>query len=165
MKKTVLILTLLFSIVGSCQQNELLTKENLKLELVNFLVKKQLLKNINEYNEDKRVVNLRGIHKNKVEDNLRTGIYAFSLNRTHNKAFFVIVDGNSYTILDLTSKEELLVSIKNTINFCEKQKYCVTITNDYVSRLIGVFYNINKNPNNRGDINCKTGVINTDDLP
>jgi len=44
------------------------------------------------------------------------------------------------------------------LNFCERQKYCSDITQDYVTRMVAAYYKINMNTTKRGDVNCKNGI-------
>lgn len=149
MRKVLLLIILLASNFSFCQETEKLTVESLKLELAEFLMEKNQIRS-----NDKRV-SLRGIHKNRVDENLKNGIYVFNNGSTHNLSFFVIVDNNSFSILDISTTQGLKDSIETTLKFAKSQKYCTEITQDYISRLIGVHYRINKNPRRRNDKNCE----------
>jgi len=92
-------------------------------------------------------------------------MYAFNTGTTHNKAYFVLVEKDSYHILNLSTRSGLEAAIETTLDFCEQNEICVDITNDYISRLVGVFYNINKNPENRRDVNCLRGINDEKKLP
>jgi len=145
-----LLITLLLSTNFSfSQETEKLTVENLKIELKEFLVEKNQVYSNNTH------VSFHGIHKNKVDKNLKSGIYVFNNGSTHSLSFFVIVDNNSFSILDISTLQGLKDSIARTLKFATEQKYCVEITQDYICRLIGVHYRINKNPRGRNDKNCE----------
>jgi hypothetical protein len=149
MRNVLLIIILLASNFSFCQETEKLTVESLKLELVEFLMEK------NQIRSNNKRVSLSGIHKNRVDENLKNGIYVFNNGSTHNLSFFVIVDNNSFSILDISTSQGLKDSIETTLKFAKNQKYCAEITQDYISRLIGVHYRINKNPRGRNDKNCE----------
>ena len=123
--------------------------ESLKIELEEFLVEKNQI-----YNTNIRV-NFRGIHKNQVDENLKNGIYVFNNGSTHSLSFFVIVDNNSYSILDVSKFKGLKDSIERTLEFSKKQDYCTEIIKDYVSRMVNVYFTVNKNPRSRLNKNCE----------
>ncbi len=153
MKKLLLPLFILLINLLSCQNPD--PYQELRAKLVDFLVEKEML-TVEEYNNEPRILHLRGLFKDKLNNlEVKNGIYSFSINRTHTKAFFVIVENNNYDILDLTSTEGFIESIKKTLIFCKKNNYCKELTIDYINRIIGVYYIINKNPNTRIDPNCK----------
>lgn len=149
MRNVLLLIILLASNFNFCQETEKLTVESLKLELVEFLMKKNQIRNNNKR------VSFRGTHKNRVDENLKNGIYVFNNGSTHNLSFFVIVDNNSFSVLDISTSQGLKDSIETTLKFAKSQKYCAEITQDYISRLIGAHYRINKNPRRRNDKNCE----------
>jgi len=154
--KRIFLLQILFlvSFTSSCQNNEVITYDSLKKGLANFLVKSEYIQDFDAYENNKEIINLRGVY-NKIDKNsLVNGVYSFSINHSHGKAFFVIVDGMEYNILDITTKEGLYHSINNTLEFCYKQNYCKEIIVDYIDRLIGV-YNINNNPNRYKNSDCE----------
>lgn len=135
MRNLLLLIILLASNLSFCQETEKLTVESLKLELAEFLVKKNQIKS-----NDKRV-NFSGIHKNQVDENLKSGIYVFNNGSTHSLPFFVIVNNNSFNILDISNFQGLKDSISKTLDFAKKQNYCSEIIQDYISRLINVHFN------------------------
>ena len=154
---------------SSCkiQKTENLTFDTLSSDLITFLYKK---KEINYERSEKLKskeysFNLRGLFNNKSKGELINGIYAFSSFNSHGRAYFVIVNNNDYTILDISTRKGLDTSIKNVLDFCEKERYCVDITNQCITSIISVYYKINKNPLNKIDVNCEHGIVNTDDLP
>lgn len=146
---------LLLSSFGFCQQTKILNVDSLKLELAKFLVEKNHLKNIEEFTVKNRGIYLGGIHKNKLDKELKNGLYAFNNNSTHSLSFFVIIDDNSFSILDISTLQGLKESIEETLKFADKQNYCVEIIETYISGLINVYYSINRNPRNRLDKNCE----------
>jgi hypothetical protein len=135
---------------GFSQESRKLTFENLKLEIIEYLFK------------TKYTFNILGLQNGTKEGELINGIYVFSADKY---GYFVIVENNLYTILDVSSRHNLDVALLQLINFCDRNKYCVEITNDYVAKLLRTYYNENKNLNRALDINCERGINNTDDLP
>lgn len=160
-------LVLMICFTSSCQTVKKASFASLEKKLTTFLIDNGDIHNleVEDYKSGKRSLTIIGLYNNYNKGELLNGIYSFSQNRTHARAYFLIIDNEKYTILNLSSRKGLDEAIKNTLNFCEKNKYCVDISNDYVSRLIRVYYTINKNPNARIDINCESGVISTKDLP
>jgi hypothetical protein len=155
MKNQLLILFLITSSFGFSQQTEKLNIDSLKIELSKFLVQKNLMSNLEEFTENNRGLYFSGIHKEKVANELKDGIYVFNNGSNHSLSFFVIIDGNSFTILDISTLQGLKDSIDKMLKFANKQNYCAEIIEDYISRLISVHYAININPNNRLDKNCE----------
>lgn len=154
MKNWVIILLLFLFSFGYAQQNKELTLDSLKLELAKFLVKKKQLKNLEVYTEKKQGLNFRGIHDFSTVEKLKNGIYTFSNFSSHRLVFFVIVEDNTFHILDVFSKDDLKVSVDKTLDFCFKQKYCTEIISDYITRLFRVHYVVNK-AWKRSDFDCK----------
>src|SRR5690606_27875315 len=73
----------------------------------------------------------------------------------HNYIFYVLIDENSFKILDISTFHGLKESINQFLFFADKQNYCEQIINDYLSRFLNVHYNINRNPRNRINRNCE----------
>lgn len=167
MKNIFIYLVLFFSISCKSQVSDKLTFDTLKIELINFLSSKNELdkSRAEKLKKGENSFNLNGLFNNRHDGELINGLYSFSIFSSHSKGYFVIVENNSFTILDLSSREGLDKAIKDVLDFSERSKYCVSISSDIVSRLIIVYYNINKNPLAGFDLNCEKGVINTDDLP
>ena len=158
---------LFFTISSKSQTVDQLTFDTLKIELINFLSSK---KDANKPSIEKLKNNesefiLRGLFNNRRKGELINGLYSFSIFGSHTKGYFVIVENNSYTILDLSTRKGLDKSIKDVLDFSERSKYCVSISSDIVTRLITVYYNINKYPLAGIDLNCERGISITDDLP
>lgn len=159
----------MLAIFMSCKSqivNEL-TYDSLKIKLVDFLQNQNEIDSLRaeKLKSGEHTFNLRGLFNNRMDKKLINGVYAFSSLSSNSKAYFVIIESNSFTILDLSTRVGLDKAIKDVLDFSERSKYCVAISSEIVSRLVTVYYNINKNPLNRSDINCYKGVINTDDLP
>jgi hypothetical protein len=144
-----------------------LTFEKLKHDMIDFLVEKKDIDKdrASKLKSGEHTFNLRGVNNNLTEGILKDGMYAFSSFTSHKNAYFVLVENERYIILDISTRKGLDDSIKNTLDFGERNKFCVEIINDYVSRLIGVYYNINNNPRAGHDVNCEKGVTDTKDLP
>jgi len=149
MRIVLLFIILFVSNFSFCQETEKLTVESLKLELAEFLLEKNQIKSIEKH------ISFRGIHKNKIDKKLKNGIYVFNNASTHSLSFFVIVDNNLFSILDISSFQGLKDSVKRTLEFANKQNYCSEIIADYISRLISVHYRINRNPRRRTNKNCE----------
>jgi hypothetical protein len=162
-----LVIMLLACVTTSCQTVRKITFPNLEKELIEFLVKNGDIHNleVEEYKNGKRRVTISGLYNDYNKGTVIDGLYSFYQNRTHARAYFLLVENNKYTILDISSRQGLDLSIKNTLDFCERNKYCVDITNDCISRIINVYYNINLNPRAGADINCESGVKDTKALP
>lgn len=159
-----IVLILLPNLVFS--QTKKMTKDSLKLELAHFLVEKRVIENIDIYKSKQALVNFQGIYHSKTKEPLIPGMYSFSINRTHNQAFFVLLDNRgTYKILDLTNQDGLMNAINQTLIFCEEHNICSEIIRDYISRIIGVYYNINLHPETRRDPNCDKGINDIDKLP
>lgn len=161
------IIILLFSLTATGQTESKITFQSIKDNLINFLIfKGDIWENdIKDIKDGKYNINFSGIHNNYKKENLINGIYSFSAPITHTKAYFVIIENNNHFILDISTRDGLDTAISNTLDFCERNKYCSDITEDYISRLIGVYYKINKNPINRFDKNCEDGVKTVTTLP
>ncbi|KAF2519341.1 hypothetical protein E0W68_03025 [Flavobacterium salilacus subsp. salilacus] len=168
MKSKMFIILILISNL-TFAQNPDLTFQSLKEHLVDFLIEKGDIREneIKEFKNDLEKIKVIGVYNNVNKGKLINGVYSFFIPRTIARSNFVIVDDNKFIILDLTNKEGLESSISNLMIFCEKQNYCYTITQDYISRMIRIFYTINKNPKLRKDFNCEQeyGVISTESLP
>jgi len=148
--RIVLLLTLLLtSNFGFCQETEKLTVESLKLKLAEFLLEKKSIKSIDQH------INFYGIYKNKIDEKLKNGIYVFNNASSHNRSFFVIVEDNSFSILDISTLQGLKDSIAKTLEFANKQKYCTEIIQDYISRLVNVHFRVNRNPTSQLNKNCE----------
>lgn len=167
MKSIIIYLMLLVFISCKSQVGEKLTFDRLKIELINFLQSKQEVDKlrVEKLKNGENILNLSGLFNSKFDGELKNGIYSFSVFSSHSRGYFVIVENESFIILDLSTREYLDDSIKNVLNFSERSEYCVGITREIISRLITVYYNKNKNTLAGFDLNCEKGIINTDDLP
>ena len=167
MKKVILFFFLLSTFLVFSQDDKKLTFDNLKPFLIDFLFEKNQLslERVDKLKSGEHDFNLRGVFNNKRDGELINGIYAFSNFSSHSKAFFVLVENNEFTILDLDNRDGLDVSIKNVLDFSERNKYCVLITSEIITRLLKVYYNKNVNPLIGQDINCIRGVVDFEDLP
>lgn len=154
MKNWIIILLLFLFSFGYSQQNKELTLDSLKLELAKFLVKKRQLENLEVYTEKKQGLNFRGIHDFSTVEKLKNGIYRFSNFSSHKLVFFVVVEDNTFDILDVFSINDLKISVDKTLDFCFKKKYCTEIISDYVTRLFRVHYLENMTWK-RNDSDCK----------
>jgi hypothetical protein len=167
MKAVYLFILVVFSISCKSQIQEKLDFKQLKVIAIDFLVEKNIIKkeNAKDYKNDKYTIFLTGVLNNLSNGELKNGMYAFGTLNSHSKSFFVLIEDNKYFILDISSREGLNKSIIETLDFCERNKFCVNISTEYISRITRVYYNKNKNPLTGFDINCEKGLVNTDDLP
>jgi DNA polymerase III delta prime subunit len=168
MRKLIIFSILIFACSCSSQNIQRLTFEKLKIETLNFLVKKSELKKeryekfkSGEYN----AYVLKGVINNLKEDKVLDGMYVFYLIDEYSKKYFVLVKENNYVILDVSTRFYLDESIKITLDYCEKNKYCVNLINEYIPILVKAFYSTNKNPMNGHDVNCENGVNDLKTLP
>lgn len=166
-KNILSILILLLSITSSCQTTKNLNFTSIEDKLIEFLIKKGdiMEHQVKSFKNKEYSIHLIGVKNGYNKDTLINGIYFFSAHISHTKTYYLIVENDNYTILDLSNREGLDVSIKNTLDFCERQKYCSDITEDYINRIIGVYYKINKNPLIKTDVNCEKETKHTKDLP
>lgn len=169
MKTKIWLLFIVFSLNINAQDKHKLTFEKLNSDLSSYLHDKGDMNSsqLKKYKEGKLNIAINGVHNNVSKGEVINGIYAFSLNGTMARGYFLIVDNNEYTILDITTRDELDRSIKLLLDFCDKYNYCETIITDYVGRLTRVYYNLNKWKGQRTDLNCEEsrGVIDTRGLP
>ena len=170
MKTKYLIVTFVFfAILSSKAQNEnIISFSSIKPQLIEFLIKTNNNGSfeLENYKNGKSTIAIFGHEKEyKSAEKVNDGIYSFSETTTHSKVYYMIYKDSKCKILDIGTREGLDKSLKDVIIFCEENKYCVAITNDYVTRIIRSFYIINKNPNMRYDINCEFGIHDISKLP
>ena len=167
MKKMFIYSMLIFFISCKSQVTNEQTFDSIKIKLIDFLQSKSEIDSVkaNKLINGEHTFNLRGIFNNKHKGELINGLYAFSAFSSSSRGFFIIVENNSFIILDLSTREDLDKSIKEVLDFAERSKYCVTISSEIVSRLVTVYYNKNKNILAGIDLNCERGISNTADLP
>jgi hypothetical protein len=161
---------LLIPLIASAQDGGKLTFERLQQEVHKYLSQNDEIYIIQDRNHKvtKESVSISGIHNIGILNNDPTdGVYVFSMNITLAKVYFLLIDGNKFTILDIQTRTNLDNSLNLLLNFCDEHNYCETIITDYVSRLTRVYYNLNKWKGQRTDLNCEEnhGIINTNGLP
>jgi hypothetical protein len=166
-KKIIFGFIILFHFTSSCQTTKGFSSQSIEKQLTDFLISNNDIQRfeVEEYKSGKSHIKSSGIYNEYDGGPLKDGIYVFNPGRTHSRSYFVIIEKEKFTILDISTRKGLEEAIKNTLDFCERSRYCQQITKDYVSRLIGVYYNINANPDGRADRNCVYGVTDTKDLP
>lgn len=142
------------------QSTKLITVKSIENELRDFLIEKgDIDKNkIEDFNSGKLGLIVIGLINGSVKEELLDGFYSFSLLQSHTRVYFLIIEKENYTILDLSSRDGLETSIKNTLDFCERNKYCSDLSKEYISRMITMYYKVNKNPIHKIDINCETKI-------
>jgi hypothetical protein len=169
MKLIIIIITFFISLPLFAQGDTILTFNKLEKELTNYLIETGEVyePDVKYYISGERSIRISGFHNNLSKGSVKNGVYSFFLKRTMARGYFFIVDNNQYKILNITTREGLDESIKEVLDFCDKYKYCVEISKEYVMRLVEVYYNFNKWPNQRRDLNCEEGrgVTDTKDLP
>lgn len=166
MRKIVFLIVMIATISCKSQVSTKLNFEILNGKLIDFL---ETNKNFNaeragKYRKGEYSLNIIGVNNNLSSGELKNGMYSFGLG-AHSRAYFVLVENQKFFTLNIATRDGLNDAIQTTLDFCERNKFCVDITNDYIRRLIGVHYNINKNPENRTDINCVKGINDFKSLP
>ncbi len=167
MKKTFIFILLLTSICCKPQDIKSLTFDSLSEKLIDYLY----LKGEIDENRSKKLKNKEykfhfvGFFNKTEKGELKDGVYTFSSLSSHSQLYYVIVENEGYQILDFSKREELDDVIKKVLDFSERKKYCVDITSELVISLVNSFYNYNKTPLNRRDLNCYYGIIDSEDLP
>ena len=169
MKKIILLIFILFCIPMLGQSNDKLSFDKLRQHLTSYLIEKGDIQKSEAdlFIKGEKIIRISGFHNKLDKGEVKIGVYSFFLTRTMARGYFVIVDNNVCTILDITTREGLEKSIKDVLDFCEKYEYCVDISKTYVNRLIEVYYNYNKWPDQRRDLNCEEGrgINDTKKLP
>lgn len=167
--KHFLLIIALFTILSCRSQihTRQLSFHKLKNDMIDFLVNKHEIdsERAKKLKNGEHTFYLQGVSNNLSEGALRNGMYIFSSLTSHKNEYFVLVENNSYIILDISTRKGLENSLVNTLDFCERNKFCVDIINDYVSKIIGVYYNTNKNPRAGLDTNCEKGIFDVKELP
>lgn len=167
MKKAFFFCSLITALSVNAQVNEVLTFDSISLKLIDYLhLKGEIDSNrVQKLKSKEYKFGFVGFINKTDKGDLKDGIYVFSSLSSHSQIFYVIVENNTFTILDFSKRAELDDAIKKILDFSERKKYCVDITTELVSAVVGSYYNINKYPLNRRDINCYKGIVSNDDLP
>jgi len=161
MKTVIIILGFLFYINSYSQVDSKLLKNDLAEHIYNDNLPLKL------YTIDKIKENIKiyGIFHFKTKENLTNGLYGFSMFSSHSRVYFLIIESDKFKILNVSTRTNLDISLKELLDFCERQKYCYKITMEYMNNLTTAYYKINKSPLQRIDANCESGVKKTKDLP
>nr|WP_315240140.1 hypothetical protein [uncultured Flavobacterium sp.] len=164
MKHLILLLTLFVISTSIGQEKSSLVFGTIKTDIIERLYKVEALDSawVMNLNKEKYSFHLKGLQNGLENKELQIGIYGLTLK---NYTYFVLVEKNNYILLDFRTRHGLDLSLINLIDFCERNKYCVEITNDYVSRLLRIYNDVHKNLNRGFDINCERGIKNTKGLP
>lgn len=166
--KIIISFTILFlTLNSSCQSTKNLNIKSLQSDLIDFLVSKgEINQNqLSRIRQNESKIHIIGVLNGYSENKLKDGVYCFSASISHTRTYYLIVENETYSILDLSSRQGLENSLKSIFDFCERKKYCSDITEEYSKRIIGIYYRINKNPSAGIDVNCESGVKETKDLP
>jgi len=166
MRSKILILALIISV--TCFGQNKLTYSELKNNVIDYLVINKNLNNENakkyksgEYNGFTLVGSINQFN----DEELKDGLYQFAPLASHQRIYFTLVENDNYTIIDLSTRQQLDDAITKVLDFCERKKFCHEISIAYAGKLISYFYNNNKNPNNGYDINCGKEKLTLKDLP
>lgn len=166
--KALTTLLFLFFLTSCCAQAlKTLPKNQVIKELSDYIYTNSDYLPPNTYTLDEIRKNLRlfGMFHSNTEESLINGLYGFSMSHSHSRVYYLIVEGDKYKILDVSTRKNLDASLKELLDFCERQKYCYEITLEYMNRITAAFYRINKSPYKGEDANCEGGVRNTNGLP
>lgn len=137
-------------------QNSNLNRNNVKIKLVDFLLEKNEIdtERAIKYKNGNYSFFFAGVINDYKQKELKEGIYMFGTLISHTRVYFLIVKDNKYEILDLTTRGDLDNAIVKILNFCEEKHICVDIKNEYINRIVSVYYNINRFVNNEFDVDC-----------
>lgn len=168
MNKCIAITLLFFLVDFACfGQSHSIQKADLMRDLIAFLSAQGEIDDtkLDDYYSGKREVEIIGVMNGMRGDQLKNGIYSFFVSRSHHRTFLLIIENEKSTILDIVDLDGVKRSLGDLLEFCERNKYCVEITNSYAQRLLNIYHTINKNPHTRTDQNCKNGVSDVKQLP
>ncbi|MFT3796523.1 hypothetical protein [Flavobacterium sp.] len=168
MKNITLALVFMITFSGLSQKSEKLTFNELKNEVIDFMVanKNMQLEMAEKYKSGEyNTFILTGSINQQKEGDLKDGLYQFAPLASHQQVYFVLVEKDNFEILDLSTRKQLDEAIIKVLDFCERKKFCYEISSSYTSVLIKFFYNRNKNPLNGYDVNCGDKKIGLQDLP
>jgi len=167
MKVFTSLLFLFLSTSCSAQVLSRLPKNQIINELSNYIYSNSDYLPANTYTRDeiRKTLRVYGMFHSETDELLVNGLYGFSMSHSHARVYYFIVEDDKYKILDVSSRKNLDASLKELLDFCERQKYCYEITLEYMNRITAAFYRINKNPYNGEDFNCENLVTNKNGLP
>lgn len=171
MKKSLYLLLILNLILINCQSQEVSDLKFIKNEAAKYLNDQGEIsdKEYELFKENGKGFAITGLYNEIDLVNPKEGIYSI-YRSSHHKIHFLLFQNKNVDILGLSDKEELYRSIKRVIEYSEEVDLCSEITRDYISRLITVFFKINRNPRIRYDSNCeyqkrfKSGSFSFNDL-
>lgn len=140
----------------SCQSQEFSQLNLIKNEAARFLNDEGDLsdKSYKSYINTGKGISINGIHNNLNKENPSEGIYSISISN-HSRIHFLLFSKKDIQILSLSDRTHLSNSIGKVIEYSREKKLCKEITQDYISRLVTVYYTINKNLKTRLDRNCE----------
>lgn len=151
MRKFISALILVLSISCKSQTNNELGK--LKNSIGKTLLAKKMI--TKEEFDNGKGFSIYGLHEDIIDyENLKFGIYVISTG-SHQPVNFIIYEKDSIHFLDAYSYEEFIISLEKLLKYSFKKEYCDEIIIDYVSRLIRIHYNINRNLRGNTDNNCE----------
>jgi len=166
MRSKILILVLIISV--TCVGQNKLSYSKLKNNVIDYLVTNKNLNNENakkyktgEYNGFTLVGSINQFN----DEELKEGLYQFAPLASNQRIYFTLVENDNFTIIDLSTRQQLDDAITKVLDFCERKSFCHEISKAYAGKLISYFYNTNKNPNNAYDINCSKQKTKLQDLP
>jgi len=165
--KKILVTIILFVCATSCQTVKNINSKDLEKVLLDFLIQNGDIHKLelDDYKSGKRDISIKGFFSNSKKEVLINGIYMFYQNKTHSKNYYVIVENGKNIILNISSRQGLDLAIKDVLDFCDRNKICADITEEYVNRMVSMYYRKNKNPMAGIDVNCERGISDTKNLP
>jgi len=162
---------LAFLLLSNCksisQNSSDLKFEVLEKQLLQFMINNNDFSEneVEDYTSGKFHLRIAGVQKSYSSGKVMDGIYSFGRLTTHTRSYFLIVEDNKFTILNISSRQGLDRAIIDVLDFCDRKKYCVKLTTDYISRIIHVYYTKNVNPAAGMDTNCEYGVKDVKEVP
>lgn len=157
MRNIIALIFILLSNTTSCISQNRAELDSVRKVVAKFLLDKGEWKDqqYSKYIETGKGFSIRGIYNKLNSEKLKEGIY-WVYRGTHTREYFLLYKNKETNILDISTQEELSKSIGKILKYFSKQEFCVEIINEYLSKMIGIHYSINKNIRRRSkDPNCK----------
>ncbi len=138
-------LSLIIFVFLSCN-----SQNNNELTILESKVKIALVKFDNQDSDStpiklsKHHFNISGIYNKINPDNIKDGIYILNFG-THMPVNYFIYENNEVVLLNLSSFDTFLKSVRLLTNYSIKEGYCKELISDYLSRMTTIFFNTNNN--------------------
>jgi hypothetical protein len=138
MKKIILFCVLFTTLSCKAQVNNELTFDSLSLKLIDYLYSKGEIDSnrVKKLKDKEYKFSLVGFFNKTEKGDLKDGVYIFSSLSSHSQIFYVIVENNTFQILDFSKREELDDALKKVLDFSDRKKYCVDITKELVLSVV-----------------------------